>query len=195
MIGPGTRATDRPFSPPKEATWQAAVARLSLRKEKVLGRLDKPGEVYYYFVDAGGSGGKLKRLKALSTGRGRRPPLFGRYPMIEDTLMFGRTMLARFQADSNVEETPWWLPGDIPDEAPSPVGRDDDEDEDEEDEDDDDDDDDLDDDDLDDDLDDDFDEDEDFDDLDEDEDFDDLDDDLDDDDEDEDDEDEDEGAE
>jgi hypothetical protein len=113
-----------------------------------------------------------------------------RYPMIEDTLMVGRTMLTRFQPAA--EETPWWLPGDVPDESLSPVGRDDD-DVDEEEDDEDDEDDDVDDD-LDDDLDDDFDEDEDFDDLDEDEDFDDLDDDLDDDDdEDEDDEEEDEG--
>jgi hypothetical protein len=32
-----------------------------MKKEKVLGRLDKPGEVYYYFDDAGGLGGKLKK--------------------------------------------------------------------------------------------------------------------------------------
>jgi hypothetical protein len=31
--------------------------RLTLKKEKVLGRLDKPGEVYYYFGDTGGLGG------------------------------------------------------------------------------------------------------------------------------------------
>jgi hypothetical protein len=49
--------------------------RLSLKKEKVLGRLDKPGEVYYYFGDTGGLGRKLKKPSALSTERGRRPPL------------------------------------------------------------------------------------------------------------------------
>jgi hypothetical protein len=56
MIGLGTRARDRRLSAGKKATAPAASMRLSLKKEKVLGRLDKPGEVYYYFGDAGGLG-------------------------------------------------------------------------------------------------------------------------------------------
>ena len=75
MIGLGTRATGGRLSTGKETTSLMPFMRLSLKKEKVLGRLDKPGEVYYYFDDAGGLGGKLKKPKALSTERGRRPPL------------------------------------------------------------------------------------------------------------------------
>jgi hypothetical protein len=57
MIGLGTRARDCHLFAAQKTFWQAALACLSLRREKVLGRLDKPGEVYYYFDDAGGSGG------------------------------------------------------------------------------------------------------------------------------------------
>jgi hypothetical protein len=60
MIGLGTRARGRRLSAGKEAASPGASMRLTLKKEKVLGRLDKPGEVYYYFGDAGGLGGKLR---------------------------------------------------------------------------------------------------------------------------------------
>ena len=54
--------------------------------------------------------------------------------MIEDTLMFGGTMLIRTRPEMT-EEAPWWLPGWRPEELTSPVAREDEEDEDEDEED------------------------------------------------------------